>query len=171
MQFHNIVMLDYARPLSARLEARKHAGPYHWTPTKPGTGRAFYQAQDGLFCDPRGSTFDLRLDYATTHWSSWRTPASYHCEMEGDTVLTPIVARLPRGRGFLAGWTMGRGMCAELDGTIHETIEEAARMAHEEARIAAERQREFEEEEQARMAEEDAAEARAEAERQECCDA
>jgi hypothetical protein len=100
------------------------------------------------------------LDYANNHWSTWRKPGSFAFNEYGDS-LTPIIARLPRSRGFLAGWTMGSGMCAELDATVWETAEEAAQAAYDFAESAAERQADFEAEEAARL---DAEEAEAEAE-------
>ncbi len=84
--------------------------------------------------DARGSTMDLRLDYASTHG---KRMASYAFTSECDQEFTAIVARLPHQRGFLAGWTMGKGMFANLDGHIWATIEDAACDAANEAERAA----------------------------------
>lgn len=149
--FDRITMIDYARPLRDRAKARKTCGPYTWTPTAPGNGRGFYQASRGdVAVDRHGSTFDLRLtECAETH----RGITGYYADQ--DTVISPIVARLPHGRGFLCGWTMGRGMCGALEPEIYDSEEEACRAAHDEAERAAEREREYQEEENARMREEE----------------
>lgn len=144
-----ITMIDYSRTLLERAKARKSVGPYTWAPDDrrngatrnlPPTGRGFYQAGQpwSLRVDARGSTFDLRLDYANTHHPmNWRRNGTFSHD-ENDT-FTAIIARLPKGRGFLAGWTLGNGMCASLGGTIWDDIEDAARAAYVEAEQACER--------------------------------
>lgn len=135
---------DFSKPLKKRAEERKHCGPYHWTPAKPGGGRGFYQSSRGLYCDRTGSIFDLRLTEANEHInraSSLSRINGYYCDNFGDCTLTPIVARLPHGRGFLAGWTMGAGMCASIDLTLHDNERDAAFAAHDMAERDAEAQR------------------------------
>lgn len=150
--FTEIKMIAYDRPLSQRVQSRRICGPYSWRPTKaPNVGRGFYQAGDGLACDPRGSTFDLRLEPANEHLPSYSRAGrilGYWCDQEGygDTY-KPIIARLPRGRGFLAGWTMGEGMCAALDSHIWPDAREAALAAHDLAETDAEHEREYRAEE------------------------
>ncbi len=141
--FAQITMIDYARPLAERAKARKTCGPYTWAPAKPGNGRGFYQSSKGLYMDRHGSSLDLRLEEANDHLRGTRLAftTGYYCDEFGDDTLQPIVARLPSRRGFLAGWTMGRGMCASLDSHIWETIEDAARAAHDEAAYWAEENR------------------------------
>lgn len=144
---------DFKTPLSARFAQREYTGPYYWTPSKPGKGRGFYQSSKGLFCDRAGSSFDLRLSYANDYLSHSRLShiTGYFCDIDGDgDSLKPIVARLPHGRGYLAGWTMGEGMAANLDGYIWEDIEEAARAAHDMAESDAEESREKQAEERAK---------------------
>jgi hypothetical protein len=135
---------DFSKPLKERAKARKHCGPYQWTPTEPGGGRGFYQSSKGLYCDRSGSTFDLRLEGANDHLDSYSRLArinGYYCDEHGDQTLEPIVARLPHGRGFLAGWTMGPGMIANIDLTIWADAKEAAIAAHNMAEMDAERNR------------------------------
>lgn len=138
---------DFKRPMQERLKAREHVGPYYWTPAAPGGGRGFYQASKGLACDRSGSTFDLRLEVANDHLgdSRLRWIDGYYCDRFESDTLQPIIARLPRGRGFLAGWTMGAGMCACVELDVYATVEEAARAAHDLAERDAEKQRESEE--------------------------
>jgi hypothetical protein len=147
MLFEKITMVDYARPMAKRLESRKVCGPYMWSPSRPGNGRGFYLANKGLCVDQRGSTFDLRLEWANDHLGNSRLAdiTGYYIDSYEDETLQPIVARLPNGRGFLAGYTMGNSMASALDGTIWETIEDAARAAHDEAKTAAENSRDAEE--------------------------
>lgn len=53
-----------------------------------------------------------------------------------------IVLRLPHGRGFLAGWSMGEGMASFVEGDIYDDLVEAARAADSIAESTAERERE-----------------------------
>jgi hypothetical protein len=146
------VIHDFSKPLRARLAQREHTGPYYWTPSKPGTGRGFYQSSKGLFCDKAGSSFDLRLEEANDHLRESRLANinGYYCDEFGDSTLQPIIARLPHGRGFLAGWTMGRGMCASLDSDIYDDASDAARAAHSIAERDAERERDYQAEQRAK---------------------
>jgi hypothetical protein len=135
---------DFTRTLPERLKRREYTGPYYWNPTQPGKGRGFYQSSKGLYCDKSGSTFDLRLEEANDHLSGTRLAQinGYYCDQHQDETLQPIIARLPHGRGFLAGWTMGRGMFGSIDCDIYETAEEAAYAAHSMAEHDAETSRE-----------------------------
>lgn len=135
---------DFSKPLKERAEARKFCGPYHWTPCEPGGGRGFYQSSKGLWCDRSGSIFSLRLSYANEHLDSFSRLArieGYYCDEHGTDTLQPIVARLPHGRGFLAGWTMGPGMIANIELMIWADEREAAIAAHNMAEMDAERSR------------------------------
>jgi hypothetical protein len=57
-----------------------------------------------------------------------------------------IVARLPRSRGFLAGWSMGQGMATDLEADVYETEREAAYAADDIAKRAAEEERDVQRE-------------------------
>lgn len=145
--FREIVMIDYGRPLAARLASRKYCGPYRWTPAAPGKGRGFYSGSSALDIDSHGSSFRLRIEDANDHIRYRRNQIrGYYCDPECIDTLQPIIARLPRGRGFLAGWTMGAGMCASLEKDIYPDAESAAGAAHCAAEYAAEREREYQEE-------------------------
>ena len=139
---------DFSVPMRKRFASREHVGPYCWTPTTPGKGRGFYQSSDGLRCDKAGSTFDLRLELANDHLHGARLSSinGYYCDRNEDQTLTPIIARLPRGRGFLAGWTMGNGMAASIGADIYATAEDAAYAAHSMAGYDAEESRASEDE-------------------------
>lgn len=56
-----------------------------------------------------------------------------------------VVFRLPRSRGFLAGWSMGIGMASEIDCNIYDDEIYAAYVADSMAEDAAEREREYQE--------------------------
>lgn len=153
---------DYFKPgVDVPLQPWGHGatGGYRWRVGEvkrrgPHTGIGFYLVNGGT--DTDDSSFRLRIEMANDHLRESRLSEinGYFYNDHGDTY-KPIVARLPHGRGFLAGATMGEGMSSFLDGRIHDTIEEAARAAHREAEIAAEKQREYEEEENARLAAEE----------------
>lgn len=154
---------DFKKPLRERLEQRKHTSPYYWSPATPGGERGFYQASRYLGMDRAGSTFELRLEDANEHLGHSRLAqiTGYYTDDDCNETLKPIVARLPHSRGFLAGWTMGAGMCASLELDVYETIEDAARVAHSVAEYAAERERDYQEKERARLEEEERIEAQA----------
>jgi hypothetical protein len=129
-----ITLIDYARPLAERAKARKFCGPYQWSPTRPGKGRGFYSStRDALTIDRAGSTFSLRLESANDHLRGTRLARTTgcYCDPHGDSdTLQPIIARLPHGRGFLAGWTMGAGMAGSVSGEIYGDETDAAYAAH-----------------------------------------
>lgn len=139
---------DLTAPLRARLKTRKGpCGPYFWHATRaPSNGRCFYSScRDALVMDRAGSTLDLRLSWANPYLTGQRVAriTGYFCDMDGDgDTLRPIVATLPRSRGYLAGWTMGAGMLGNLDAKIYDTTEDAALAAHDMAERDAERNRE-----------------------------
>lgn len=129
--FSEIILWDLNKPL--KLRHNPHTGPYIWKPAIPGTGRGFYQAprRELVMGD---SSFRLRLIYANELLGSARLAdiSGYYMDEDcsGDT-LQPIVARLNHERGFLAGWTMGQGMCASLGSHIWDNAEDAALNAHQ----------------------------------------
>ena len=140
--FDEIQMIDFSKPVKAR-QCR-----YRWIPRDPrlSDGISFYTSMDSAVAmDRTGSVCDLRLDYAISHKPYSRRYLGvyeFYCDPDGISCLTPIVARLAHGRGFLAGWTMGEGMIASLETrTIHAEIEDAALAAYEMAEHDAERMR------------------------------
>jgi hypothetical protein len=149
--------------LKDRLRMRKHCGPYRITPfnrtrDNARTGVGFYQASKGLSMGD--AIVDLRLVLANDVLKRSRIAdiTGYYCDEFQEQTMVPIIARLAHGRGFLAGWTMGTGMCGHLDGYIWDSEEEAARGAHSIAENAAENEIEFQARENARIEEERQAE-------------
>ena len=144
--FDEIQMIDFSKPIKAR-QCR-----YRLTPRDPrlSDGISFYASMDSaVTMDRHGSVCDLRLDYAISHkpYSRYLGVDGFYCDQDWSDQdwsdkLTPIVARLAHGRGFLAGWTMGKGMIANLETrTIHAEIEDAALAAYEMAEHDAEQMR------------------------------
>lgn len=129
------------RDLTETLEQRHSGctGPYCWVPqdrTEQRVGgqrghprRGFYMGKNDAM-DRQGSTFRLRLAVYDSEGFSGN---------EGLTEWVAVIARLPRGRGFLAGATMGEGMGSFVDGHIWDDEDDAARAARDEAIAAAER--------------------------------
>ena len=126
--------------LKKRRGKNRTCGPYYTTRkllAGPHPGRSFYLDSDfapGLrwqWCDD----VTPRIDH-----SGWFTD-EYG---DGDKI-RGIVFRLPRSRGFLAGWSMGIGMASEIDCTIYDDEIDAAYAADSMAAYDAEREREFQE--------------------------
>jgi len=128
-------------PLPRRLEYRKTrcTGNYYHAPKPGNTGRGFYLYEN----DAAG----LRWQYADDVSSSIRH-TGWFCDDYGDSKIRGIVLRLPRGRGFLAGWTMGVGMASAVDySPVFDDESEAAACADSMAQNAADSEREFQESE------------------------
>lgn len=134
---------DFTVPMRKRAESRKVVGPYYMKPMQPGAPRGFYMEGRGFAPAKHGACFDLRLEEANDHLPhSGRRAIGYYCDESQDDTLQPIIARLPHGRGFLAGWTMGAGMISNIDpGTIYSDEESAAYAAHSMAEYDAEESR------------------------------
>jgi hypothetical protein len=147
--FTEITMLDYSKPLAHRAKARKTCGPYRWTPrNNSNEGFGFYCGNNDLVMDRHGSICDLRLESANDLLPSYSRTShvdGYFCDSDCNETLKPIVARLPKKRGFLAGWTLGAQCCAELSTHVFDEPADAALSAHDEAERAAERWIEAEE--------------------------
>lgn len=141
--FSEIILHNFNKPLAARKASRRYCGPYRWTPSAPGNGRGFYTGSDGQCGD---STFRLRITDANDYIPHNAT--GYYCDSYQDQTLQPIVLALPRGRGWLAGWTMGPNMCASMAPDIYDNPECAAHAAHSMAEYDAEQEREYQEQEE-----------------------
>ncbi len=128
--------------LKTRIERAKNpvCGPYYHSP-KPISGK---HAGKGFYLDSDGQPFtrwQWADDVVNLHHTGW------FCDEFQDTKLRGIVARLPHGRGFLAGWSMGEGMASEIDGYIYADEADAARVADNMAENAADAEREYQQQE------------------------
>lgn len=123
-----------------RLERYKQplTGPYYHAPRpKQETGgRGFYLESAGApglrwnWCDEvEGSRVDHTGWFTDDHGSAYK--------------IRGIVLRLPKGRGFLAGWSMGENMASSLDCDIYDDEIDAARAADSMAENVAEAEREY----------------------------
>lgn len=137
--------------LDERRSMRKHCGPYQWTPQNrtratATNGRGFYATGTDRSPECGDSTFALRLSLANEYLTHARLGdiRGYYTSGTYDEMVKPIIALLPHGRGFLAGYTYGVGMCSGINLDIYATGEEAARAAHVVAEEQAERAREAE---------------------------
>ncbi|MFK4131963.1 hypothetical protein ACI2KR_06665 [Pseudomonas luteola] len=131
--------------VAARIKAHTDpvTGPYYCAPQPNRDDFGCYLDSD--FCP------SLRWQWASDAYSSidhtgWFL--SQHC----DEKVQGIVLRLPKSRGFLAGWSMGESMASSIDiSTIYEDEESAALAADDLAKDIAEnaQQEEYEHEEEA----------------------
>lgn len=96
---------------------RSLCGPYYVSPTPNSKSReiGFYARDDAGTLMMGDGGIALRISYTGAEYS---TP-------EGDTTFYGIVARLPKSRGFLAGWTMGPGMASSLDCKSFDSLHDA----------------------------------------------
>ena len=124
-----VVTLPQGRPVD-RKGKRSHWSGYRHAPSPRASGTVgFYMGEN--------VQFELRLTENET---------GFYCDPSQDQAITGLVARLPRGRGFLAGHTMGEGMWSCLDTrTVWDDERDAARAADDMARGAAETEFEHQE--------------------------
>ena len=129
-----------------RLTAAKDpvCGPYYHAP-KPGGGKGvgFYLESDGSIA--------LRWTWADKVSGARIEHTGWYSDEHGDSEkIRGLVLRLPKSRGFLAGWSMGEGMASALECDIYGKEREAARAADSLAEYVAEREREYQAEEEAK---------------------
>lgn len=153
-----IYLHDWRAPLRKRLESRRHVDPYQYTVPAPGpfAGRGYYASGDNGACDTRDSMFRLR-PAPCPDWCN----ESFGID-DGGGAIWPVVLRLPRGRGFLAGWTMGAHMASTIEPDIYDDAATAWNAARNTAHYAAAEESEYQERERERIAAEEAEEARLE---------
>ena len=131
-----------------RLERAKNpvCGPYYHSPRPKQAGRGC-----GFYLGER-SQFDLRWQWCDqVSGVNIRHRGWYADDDCQDDTIRGVVFRLPRGRGFLAGWSMGEGMASSVDGYIYDTQTDAAMAADSLAESAADRERDYQREERAKM--------------------
>lgn len=111
-------------------------GPYYHAPKPGADGTGFYLESDGMpsmrwqWCDAIARSIEH---------SGWFTSDHQIC---GETI-RGLVFRLPGGRGFLAGWSMGEGMASGLEYEIYTDEIDAAYAADSLAENIAEKEREY----------------------------
>ncbi len=126
--------------LRQRLADRRpvRCGEYYHAP-KPNAnnGRGFYLQSESM---P-----GLRWEWCDEVSGARISHTGWFCDEDQSDKIRGIVFRLPNGRGFLAGWSMGKHMSSAVDPEIFETAEEAAYAADSAAETAADSQREHNE--------------------------
>jgi hypothetical protein len=142
--------------LKKRLERARNniCGPYYGgcTPVQE-------QAGHGGTCFYLESDFmpQLRWEWADEVNGSRINHRGWYTDEFGDgDKIRGIVMRLPRNRGFLAGWSMGEGMASTVEYDIYDDALWAASSADSLAKSVAEREREYQAEEAARREAEEA---------------
>ena len=145
--FPQVIAMLPRGPLAKRLVEFKQThghrvcGPYYRTHAATNPDRAFFYLESDFMPSLRWEWCD-EVDGTRIQHTGWFTD-EYG---DGDRI-RGIVMRLPRGRGFLAGWSMGKCMASEIDYTIWDDAVDAARDADRMAERAAEDQREYEQRE------------------------
>lgn len=142
---YNVRRLANGREVRARMRFC-----YRTAPQPRATGCGFYLESDFM---PR-----LRWQWADEVDGVRINHRGWFCDPCGDSsggTVRGVVFRLPRSRGFLAGWAMGENMAGGLSYHVHADEADAARAADAEAERIAEAERDAEAE---RRAAEDAAE-------------
>lgn len=135
----------------SKYDKRSSRSAYYHAPTPlvagmSHTGVSFYLNDAGgpsrwAWCD--------KVEGARIDHSGW-----YSDEYGDGEKIRGLVVRLPRGK-FLAGWSMGEGMCGSVEGDIYTEETEAAYAADSIAERIAEDEREYRAAETERIEEEE----------------
>lgn len=129
-----------------RLKYRKQpfgAGPCYHAPTPlcAAGGHAFFY----LDCDFQPGLRWAWCDDVPGDWGD--SPKIRHtgwfADEDCDQTIRGIVLKLPKGRGYLAGWSMGEGMATMVDRWIHDDLMAACFDADSQAENTAEKEREY----------------------------
>jgi len=157
--FPQIIAILPRGPLSKRLaefkqtHGKRVCGPYYRTkPANNPKGMSFYLDSD--FMPQLRWTWADEIEGARIQHRGW-----YSDEYGDAEKIRGIVMRLPSGKGFLAGWSMGEGMASGIEYDVYDDEVEATRCADGLAESTAEQCREDEAEYQAEREKEEMAEA------------
>lgn len=118
-----------------RAKLREVCGPGYRAPT-PNNRNGW-----GFYLGTSNDLFDLREECRTRE---------YRYNEFGDSI-GGIVFRLPKNRGFVAGYTMGDDMASGINATVWTDLDDAKSAADSEAERMADEQAEFEAAERERM--------------------
>lgn len=132
------IVHNFRRSVAERLKSRRYCGPYVCNRTAPGDRIFFYADSDEKMGDGAVRLRIRRADFvdrAGIDHGGWYTDEHGH-----RATIAGVVAALPHGRGWLAGWSMGAGMCGELDRFMYLDERECARDADDMAREVAEQE-------------------------------
>ena len=123
-------------PWRKRLEHMRNpvTGGYYGSPPVKASGTSFYLESDFM---P-----DLRWKWCDEAYSRIRHKG-WFCDNYQEETIRGLVMRLPNNRGFIAGWSMGKGMSSYVDYDVFLDEVDAAQCADSMAENAAEREREY----------------------------
>lgn len=124
-----------------RLELRKFAGSasgYYHKPTPNNQEGIGFYLESG-----NGAPFGLRWTWCDEVEGVRIDHTGWFCDDYQDTKVRGIVFRLPHGRGFLAGWSMGEHMASSVDFHVYADEASAACAADSIAERTAENEREY----------------------------
>lgn len=116
--------------LKRKRAGRKICGGYFHAPRPNADGKGFYMGDAGQ----PFARWKWADDIVSLRHTGW------FCDRYGDQTIRGFVAQLPHGR-FLAGWSMGEGMLADVGGTVYTSERDAAYAADSMAEHAAEIER------------------------------
>lgn len=141
-------MFNRIRLLSRDERPGHRMSGYSWEPSNAArsTLRGFYTAIGNRYAmDEEGSTIRLRL--SPCFYGPYGRPRTYSVDETGYTVYTPVVAKLPNNRGWLAGWVMGEGMAGVVHRYVYDNERSACLAAHDVAELEADWEREYQQQE------------------------
>jgi hypothetical protein len=123
-----------SRQERVRAHTAPMTGPYYVSPKPNETGLSFYL----------GSDFAPKLRWKWADVANTRIDhTGWYTSYNGDgNKIRGIIMQLPKGRGFIAGWSMGEGWASMVDtSSIYESAEAAAYQADSLAEKAAEHEK------------------------------
>jgi len=136
-------------PMAKRLANAKNpvTGEYQLRPAPRQAGEAvtFFYLDSDFMPSLRWEWCD-EVEGMRIHHTGW------FCDEHQDSKIRGLIMRLPKGRGFLAGWSMGESMASQVEiSKIYSTPEQAARAADSMAEDTANKEHEYSEQERARI--------------------
>ena len=119
------IVHNFNRPLAERLRSRKNVGPYNCTRRDSSADSIGMYMGSGM-CMGDGP-LSLRLEWAhDVEGVSHRNISRGWYTDDFQTVVCGIVARLPRSRGFLAGYAYGENMTMCIETEVYDCEVSAA---------------------------------------------
>lgn len=113
------------------------SGPYYTAPKTGADGKSFYLNSDfmpGLRWEWADEIDGVRIGHY-----GWFTDD----DGTNGEAIRGLVMRLPKSRGFIAGWSMGEHMASSVEYAVWDNEANAARHADRLAEIAAEHERDY----------------------------
>ena len=132
-----------AKPSGSWTGRRFKVNTAYTTAPEPIRGRAT-RAETTSYYDGSDFAPGLRMAYADECDNVRIEHTGWYTDEEGQgELMRGVVLRLPHGRGFLAGWSLGNGMAATVERSIIDNERDAAYQADRIAELAAEKECEY----------------------------